>query len=440
MTDIRYEAYKIIIKVLKKNLFSDKLLDNMQKKNQASAADAGLLYALVKGVVKMHKNLDYIASKYTDPKRFENTSMKIKILIYIAIYQLRYMDKIPEHAAVNESVKIAKKLFNNKVGNFINAVLRGYLRNPEITYPEDTIQSIALEYSFPEDLIEKWLELWGEIDCRILCEYYNETPKLSIRVNRFATEPGLLKKYFEKNGIKVEASIASKNVFTTLQVKDALQDVSFSEGYYSVQDAAAALVVELVDPQANENNLDLFAAPGGKVTYTSELMLNTGKVTAVDKFPVKIKKIKRAIERLQLSNIKTYAEDAFTFGPQVADYDRVLLDVPCSGWGVFQKKSELRWQKNQDMKQLLKLQKRALETGARFVKPSGCLVYSTCTLNPEENEIQIKHFLDKHPEFTLFDASQMIEHRFVDNGMMRTLPFRDEIDGAFAVRMQKADE
>ncbi len=440
MIDIRLDAYKIIVKVLKKNLFSDKLLDDMQKKNQASDADSGLLYALVKGVVKMQKNLDYIARQYTDPKKFDNTSFKIKVLIYMALYQLVYMDKIPEHAAVNESVRIAKKMFNSKVGNFVNAVLRAYLRNPQINYPENLVQSLALKYSFPEDLIVTWIDLWGEENCQILCEYFNETPKLSIRVNKFATEPHLVKAYFAKAGIDLFNSIASPNILTTNKIKEVLQDVSFSEGYYSVQDAAAAMVVELMDPRANENNLDLFAAPGGKATYTAELMINTGKVTAVDKFPTKIKKIKRAAQRLQLSNIKTYAEDAFSFGPQVADYDRVLLDVPCSGWGVFQKKSELRWQNNQDMKQLLKLQKNALELGAKFVKPGGCLVYSTCTLNPEENEDQVNRFLEKHPEFTLYNAEKIIPKRFVENGFLKALPFRDRIDGAFAARLQKEKE
>jgi len=260
-----------------------------------------------------------------------------------------------------------------------------------------------------------------------------------MRVNRFATEPKLLKEYFERRDVIIDKTKVSENIFITNQIKEVLADVSLSEGYFSIQDGAAAMVVELLDPQLKENNLDLFAAPGGKATYIAELMMNTGKVTAVDKFPVKIKKLKRAMARLQLANIKPYAEDAFQFGPQVADYDRVLLDVPCSGWGVFQKKSELRWQKNQDMKQLLKLQRNALVTGAKFVKPGGYLVYSTCTLNIQENEEQVRNFLEKNKDFTLIDASDYLNNQYVEDGFLKVLPFRDKFDGAFAAKMQKAE-
>ena len=148
MTDIRYEAFNIIHKVLKKNLFSDKLLDGMNKKIMLAGDDASLLYPLVKGVIKMKRNLDFIASQYTDKNKFKNTSLKIKIVIYMAIYQLKYLNGVPEHAAVNESVRIAKKVFGIKVANFVNAVLRSYLRNPEIVYPENATERIAVEYSF----------------------------------------------------------------------------------------------------------------------------------------------------------------------------------------------------------------------------------------------------------------------------------------------------
>ncbi|MFO7896507.1 MAG: 16S rRNA (cytosine(967)-C(5))-methyltransferase RsmB [Candidatus Cloacimonadales bacterium] len=440
MADIRLEAHKIIYKVLKKNQFSDKLLDNLRKKMKEAEQDYALLNVLVKGVIKLQKNLDFIASQYTDQKRFANSPFKIKIVIYLALYQMIYLDKIPPHAAVNEAVELAKKLYGSKVANFVNALLRAYLRNPQISYPEDKVEKIALQYSFPTELIETWLQYWGETNTVELCEYFNQNPRLSLRVNKFATEPNLLKEYFRKRDIFLIESPATENIFTTSQIKQVLQDVAFSEGYFSIQDAAAALVVELADPHVNENNLDLFAAPGGKVTYMAELMLNTGKLTAVDKFPAKIKKIKRASERLQLSNIKTYAEDAFKFGPQVADYDRVLLDVPCSGWGVFQKKSELRWQRNQDMKQLLKLQKNALETGAKFVKPGGCLIYSTCTLNKAENEEQVENFLAKNKDFSRCNAADYLPERYVENGYLKTLPFRDKMDGAFAARLQKAED
>jgi 16S rRNA (cytosine967-C5)-methyltransferase len=437
MIDVRLEAYKIIIKVIAKNIFSDKLLHQMTKKINQAGERSDLLYVLVKGVIKMHINLEYIASLYTDPQKFSNTNIKIKILLYLGLYQLIYCDYIPQHAAVNETVSIAKKMYGEKIAKFINAILRKYLREEKIEYPTETLDRISVQHSFPKEIIEKWIEYWGEKDTEKLCVYYNQAPNLHIRINTCATNKKRLMDYLLRREIIVIESDASKNILITDQARDVLNEVSFSEGYFSIQDVSAALVVELLDPEQNESILDLFAAPGGKATYISELMRNTGELIAVDKFPNKIKKLKRAVERLQITNMKLHANDAFKFGPIAPAFDRVLLDVPCSGWGVFQKKAELRWQKNQDMKELIKLQKKVLDLGARFLRPGGVMVYSTCTLNKKENENQIENFLNRNPEFTLESAEQFIPKEFTENGYLTTLPFKHNSDGAFAARMKK---
>ena len=437
MVNIRLEAYKIIVKVLSKNLFSDKLLQQMSKRLQVANESADLLYALVKGIIKMQTNLEYIASLYTDPKKFTATNKKIKIIIYMGLYQLLYCDNIPEHAAVHETVSLAKKLYGDKIGNFVNAVLRAYLRSPQIQYPGNINERLSLEYSYPIKIIDKWLEYWGEEKTEMLCIYYNDVPKLHIRVNHMATSKSHLMQYFNRRNIKTISSEASENILISDQPREILNEIAFSEGYYSIQDTSAALVVELLNPEHDENILDLFAAPGGKATYISELMANTGEVIAVDKFPNKIKKLKQAVERLQIKNMRLNAKDAFRFGPVAAAYDKVLLDVPCSGWGVFQKKSELRWQLNQDMPKLLKLQNDALKLGTSFVKPGGFMIYSTCTLNKAENELQIKKFLEKNKDFKLIPASEFIKKKYTENGYLKILPFEHDMDGAFAAKMQK---
>ncbi|MEA2095107.1 MAG: 16S rRNA (cytosine(967)-C(5))-methyltransferase RsmB [Candidatus Cloacimonadota bacterium] len=437
MIDVRLEAYKIILKVISKNIFSDKLLHQMTKKINQAGERSDLLYVLVKGVIKMHVNLEYIASLYTDPKKFPNTNIKIKVLLYLGLYQLIYCDYIPQHAAVNETVSIAKKLYGEKIAKFINAILRKYLREEIIEYPKETLDRISVQYSFPKEIIEKWIEYWGVENTEKLCKYYNQPPNLHIRINTCATNKKRLMDYLLRREIIVIESDASENILITDQARDVLNEVSFSEGYFSIQDVSAALVVELLNPAQNESIIDFFAAPGGKATYIAELMRNTGELIAVDKFPNKIKKLKRAVERLQITNIKLHANDAFRFGPIAPAYDRVLLDVPCSGWGVFQKKAELRWQKNQNIKELLKLQKKALDLGARFLRPGGIMVYSTCTLNKEENEKQIENFLNRNPEFTLESADQFIPKEFTENGYLTTLPSIHNSDGAFAARMKK---
>ena len=437
MINVRLEAYKIILKVISKNIFSDKLLHQMTKKINQAGERSDLLYVLVKGVIKMQTNLEYIASGYTDPKKFSNTNNKIKILLYMGLYQLIYCDYIPQHASVNETVAIAKKMYGEKVANFINAVLRKHIREEKINYPTETVDRIAVQHSFPKTIIEKWIEYWGVEDTEKLCVYYNQSPNLHIRVNTCATNKKRLMDYLLRREIVVIESDASENILITDQARDVLNEVSFSEGYFSIQDVSAALVVELLKPELNESILDLFAAPGGKATYIAELMRNSGELIAVDKFPNKIKKLKRAVERLQITNMKLHASDAFKFGPIAPAYDRVLLDVPCSGWGVFQKKAELRWQKNQDMKELIKLQKKALDLGSKFLCPGGILVYSTCTLNKEENEAQIENFLNRNPEFILESAEQFIPEEFTVEGFLKTLPFKHNSDGAFAARMKK---
>ncbi|MFC1898131.1 16S rRNA (cytosine(967)-C(5))-methyltransferase RsmB [Candidatus Cloacimonadota bacterium] len=437
MINVRLEAYKIILKVLSKKIFSDKLLSQMRKKILFAGEDSQLLYVLVKGIIKMRKNLDFIATHHTDRTKWENTNIKFKILIYIGLYQIIYCDGIPEHAAVNETVNLAKKQYGDKIAKFINAVLRSYLRNPELNFPTDPNAKFAVQYSFPQSLIDNWIDNWGTEKTEKLCRYFNEVPRLHIRINSVATSRSRLTEYFNRREILVEESAASQNMLLGSQPQKILNDVAFSEGYYSIQDTSAALVVELMKPQMQESVLDLFAAPGGKATYIAEFMANTGEVIAIDKFPNKIKKLKQALERLKLVNVKEQAIDAFNFGPVAPAYDRVLLDVPCSGWGVFQKKAELRWQENQDIPKLLKLQEAALKLGASFTIVGGYLIYSTCTMNEQENERQVEKFLAKNRNFKLIPAESFLGNEYTRDGFLKTLPFEHKMDGAFAAKMQR---
>ncbi len=439
MMDVRLEAYKIIYKVLKKNLFSDKLLHQLRASNSDQIENMELLYRLVKGVVKMHKNLDYLITPHIDPVKFQKTDLKIKIILYLGVYQLAYCDYIPDYAALNESVSMAKKLFGEKISQFVNGVLRNFQRNNKVEYPSDKAAELANRFSFPEQIIETWIDLWGTTATSDLCSFYNQTPELSIRINNHATNREKLVKYFQRRGIELTESPASENILITNRISEVLNDVAFSEGYFSVQDASAAMVVELMHPNPHESILDLFAAPGGKATYAAEMMGDTGEIIATDKFPNKIKKLKQAINRLQLTNIKPIVEDAFKYGPRAPAFDKVLLDVPCSGWGVFQKKAELRWQVNQDLPKLIKLQEAALKFGRQFVKPGGYLIYSTCTLNPRENEQQIENFLSKNSDFSLEPAGKYLPENYVENNFLLTLPFKHKIDGAFAAKLKKKD-
>ncbi|HOL33987.1 MAG TPA: 16S rRNA (cytosine(967)-C(5))-methyltransferase RsmB [Candidatus Syntrophosphaera thermopropionivorans] len=435
---VREEAYYTILKVFKDTEFSDTLLHQRAKKLKGSKENVALFYNMVKGVIKMRLKLDYILSQYTDKDKFAQTDIKIKTWLYLGLYQMMYLDSIPNHAAINETVELAKKNMGEKVGDFVNAILRAYQRNPEVKYPEDPVLRIAYEHSYPPELIAKWIELWGEEDTEYLALFYNENPRLHIRVNTTATTRDKLIQYFTKRDIPVTPSPVSKITILTDAADEVLEDVAFSEGYFSIQDTSSTLIVDLLDPHPEENILDLFAAPGGKCTYIAEKMVNTGEVVAVDKIPNKMKLLKQAADRLQLTNIKQVVTDAFRYGPVAPAYDRVLADVPCSGWGVFGRKADLRWQANKNIEELVKLQEKALDYAANFVRAGGILVYSTCTLNPAENEEQIKKFLQRNPKFTLVNAKEILPSDFVVEGMFKTLPFKHDMDGAFAAKMRKA--
>ena len=435
---VREEAYYTILKVFKDTEFSDTLLHQRAKKLKGSKENVALFYNMVKGVIKMRLKLDYILSQYTDQDKFAQTDIKIKTWLYLGLYQMMYLDSIPNHAAINETVELAKKNMGEKVGDFVNAILRAYQRNPEVKYPEDPVLRIAYEHSYPPELIAKWIELWGEEDTEYLALFYNENPRLHIRVNTTATTRDKLIQYFTKRDIPVTPSPVSKITILTNAADEVLEDVAFSEGYFSIQDTSSTLIVDLLDPHPEENILDLFAAPGGKCTYIAEKMVNTGEVVAVDRIPNKMKLLKQAADRLQLTNIKQVVTDAFRYGPVAPAYDRVLADVPCSGWGVFGRKADLRWQANKNIEELVKLQEKALDYAANFVRAGGILVYSTCTLNPAENEEQIKKFLQRNPKFTLVNAKEILPSDFVVEGMFKTLPFKHDMDGAFAAKMRKA--
>lgn len=435
MINLRNEAYSILLKVFKDNLFSDKLLHKYH--NKINNNEERLLYNLVKGTIKRKVKLDYIANSLTDEAKFDKTDLKIKTLIYLSLYQLLYCSSIPSYATVNESVELAKKLFNEKVASFLNALLRSYLNNPEITYPQDIVKRLSVEHSYPEYLIENWLSQFGEEETELLCMYFNDNPKLSIRVNSIATTAEKLVKYFEKKGVTLNRYEGIHNVFHSDRPEILLNDVALGEGYYSVQDASAAMIVNCLDPQKNESIIDFFAGPGGKVTYIAELMNNTGEIIAIDKSPQKIKKIRKNLSTLQLNNTILVKEDFKHFGPKAPAYHRVILDVPCTGWGVLQKKPELRWQQNQDLQSLLKLQENALNYGSEFVRPGGFLVYSTCTMNPEENEIQVEKFLKRNKNFTPVDINGLIPKKYTDGFYLKTIPHAHNMDGAFAAKMQK---
>ena len=212
----------------------------------------------------------------------------------------------------------------------------------------------------------------------------------------------------------------------------------FRQGYFSIQDESAALPILILAPQSGERVIDMCAAPGGKTTFIGELMKNEGEILAIDKYPSKLNLINMSCERLGIQNVKTITTDSSIFETELAD--KVLVDVPCSGLGTLRKKPDIKWRREpEDLPHLVTQQSELLENAAKLVRAGGVLVYSTCSTEPEENNQQVKTFLEKHPEFTVDDASKYVNKTCVtQDGFVETFPHRHHIDGSFAVRLVKA--
>jgi len=414
-------VHKIIYLVFYKGGYSSELL----VKYAPSSHEVGLLYFLVKGVIKYQINLEFIAKKYA-----QKLDDKTRVVVYIGLYSLKYANALPDYVVVKNSVDLAKKILSKKKSGFVNALLRNFCRdNKETLYPKKNY--LALKYSYPSELVAMWVGYWGEVKTEKLCKYFNEPSKISLRCRNSKD----VFEYFRAKNTEIQKSSLSNEILLTSD-KSVLRDDMFVKGMYTVQDASASLVVDLLRPEKNDIILDAFAAPGGKTTHIAQKLQNTGKVIAVDLQEKKIEKIVENLRRLKLNNVTTVCKNIFNFESKTK-FDKIILDVPCSGLGVLGKKAELRYGLNHSKKQLIKLQKKALLHCQKFLRVGGVLVYSTCTLDKAENEHIIKYFLQKNAEFKLVEASEYLDSKVCENGFLKVLPFEHRCDGAFGARLKK---
>jgi 16S rRNA (cytosine967-C5)-methyltransferase len=343
---------------------------------------------------------------------------------------------------VNEAVEFVKRIRGEKPAGLVNAVLRNILRNLEgIRYPdpaEDRLQYLAVYYSHPAWLVRRWIDRFGEEETQKLLIANNERPSLSLRINRLKVEPGEFLRLLEQQQIQYSGSEYLGHFVRVRGLSKIGQMDLFRTGYFTIQDESAALPSLLVDPRPGETVIDLCAAPGGKTTGMAELMKNQGEVIAVDKYEAKLSQIRGAAERLGLRNITPVLADGLSF--EHHQVDRVLIDAPCSGVGILTKKPDIKWKREaRDIPVLAHLQHDLLENGARLVKPGGVLVYSTCSIEPEENEQVVRTFLEQHPEFRLEDGRNFVSKDLVTaEGYVATYPHRHGMDGSFAVRLLKS--
>lgn len=423
----RKTSYLALLDVESKKAYSNLALNHQIIVNKPHAQ--GFVRELVYGVLESKLTLDYYIDLLVKDGIRSLRAQELTIL-RMGIYQLKYMNSVPEYAAVNESVALAKKYCRGKSG-FINGVLREYLnKKMQLRMPdrnEDEIRYLSIKYSYAPWIIELWLEHYSPDFVEALLKAGNETPPTTIRLNWLKVMKDDLIQNLEAKNFKVEEGQVCQNA---LHVKGnhLLDTELYKMGMFTPQDESSILVAEKLDPKHGETIMDVCAAPGGKTTAIAERMNNTGKIIASDIYRRKLDLIDKEAKRLGITNIQTRSWDATRVDSSMLQKaDRVLVDAPCSGLGVIRRKPEIKYKEFTEYVELLpKKQLAILSASSSYVKPGGTLLYSTCTINPKENEKVTEKFLRKNPSFKIVDRVVLF-------------PNVDETDGFYICVMRKED-
>jgi 16S rRNA (cytosine967-C5)-methyltransferase len=440
----RQAAYSVLLRILKEGCYADQLMDRELSSGRLSGPDRGLFAELVFGVLRRQGTLDHILSGLL-AQPLARQEPQVLIFLRLGLYQLLYLDRIPESAAVNESVNLAKQVLPRASG-LVNAVLRNYLRHKDsVTYPDAVAApaaSIAARHSHPAWLVKLWFSQLGEAETEPLAEASSRQPPLTLRANTLATTREELLEKFAANGITA-APCRFSPFGLTVEGRHHIPGLpGFREGLFAVQDESSQMAGILLDPQSGERVLDTCAAPGGKATHLAQLMGNRGELLAMDNSGSKLPLIQEAAQRLGITIIRTRAADLLQSAAFPADaFDRVLLDAPCSGLGVIRRNPEAKWRLTpEDITRLAAVQKVMLKNAIRMLRPGGVLLYSTCSTTLEENEAVVGDFLSRHPHCVLENLNELFpvyRELFTAEGMFRAWPHRYNMDGFFSARIRK---
>ena len=449
MLSARALALQVLLAWHRTGTYPDQLLRDLLGKNpQIKTLDRALLYQLVYGVLRWQGKLDWVLKQFSQ-RPLDKLSLKTLFILRLGIFQLLFLSRIPVSAAVNESVKLAKSSRAPWTAKFVNAVLRSLVRGKAtLSFPsrEDPVSHLVVNFSHPAWLVEHWLETFGFEKTETLCQANNQIPLLFIRVNTLKINREQLLERFLPKALRVETTFFSpEGIRVEEPEKPLAQDALHQQGMFQIQDEASQLIAPMVDPQPGERILDLCAGAGGKAGHLAQLMNNQGSILAVDLHPEKIKALLENAQRLGATIIQGMVGDGLKkdlFPKAILPFDRILIDAPCSGWGVIGRNPDLKWRLGpQDSPRLARMQNKFLQNAAVWLKPKGILVYCTCTLSREENQDVIQNFLNQHPEFKLEDVSPFLPgpaRKLIDaQGFFQTWPPAHRMDGFFAARFKK---
>lgn len=448
--DARSCAVKIICRCERTDSYLEKLIDAELKNDSLNDFDKALLNEISHGVIRWMRRLDWFLNGFYRGN-YEKCLPEVRNAMRVALYQILFLNKIPYSAAVNEAVEFIKRIHGEKHAGVVNGLLRTIIRTLEnLVWPTreiDEVNYLGIIQSHPNWMVRRWINRFGFDDAVKLCEENNKRPVMSLRVNSLKISNGDFENYLKEKNLYYKNGNYLDNFFTTKTMSKIYTDELFRQGFFSVQDESAGLVAKLMDPQKEDLIIDVCSAPGGKTSHMSELMNNEGQIIAVEKYLSRIEVMGKNLERLGVKNVKKLHDDICQPGSKelketlLGKADKVLVDAPCSGLGVLSKKPDIKWKRVlEDINNLQKLQIEILENSVKYLKPSGVLVYSTCTTEAEENMEVVNIFLSNHPEFSIERAGKFVSEKVVNkDGCIELFPHIHNVDGAFSVRLVRSE-
>ncbi|WP_053219715.1 16S rRNA (cytosine(967)-C(5))-methyltransferase RsmB [Virgibacillus senegalensis] len=442
---LRKTALDILIRVGENGGFSHLLIDQAIRKQGFDQRDEALLTEIVYGTIQRKLTLDYFLDSFLD--RRKKIDGWVKWLLYMSIYQMHYLNKVPDHAIIHESVEIAKQKGHNGISSFVNGILRNMQRNgfPDFSTIDDQAKKLSVETSHPLWLVERWISLYGVDTTEKMCLANLQHKSISVRVQPMKIARDKAMQELMEEGYEVESSIFSPQGINVLS-GNVLKSRLFHSGALTVQDQTSMLAAEVLAAEPEMTVLDACSAPGGKTTHIAEKMNNRGEIHAYDLHSKKAKLVTTRAAELDLTIIDAKQADSRKLGEvyEAEHFDRILLDAPCSGLGVLRGKPDIKYHKNEkDIHTLSAIQIELLEKVSALLKKGGKLVYSTCTVDKAENEAVVQAFLSNHEEFKVDTefVNELPEALTKAEGLskwgLQIFPYEFDTDGFFLTRLTR---
>lgn len=447
MKNSRLIALEIIYDIQINGGYSNLTIEKHFKDIELSIEDKNFIREIVYGTIENDIYLNWVIELFSKIK-LKKISEKVLILLKLSIYQLIFLEKVPQYSICDEANKIATKVSNIGAKKFVNGILRSIIREKDTI--EDRLEEIknrnfeeylGIKYSMPIWIIKRWINQYGEKDTCEILEYFVGKPDFCIRVNTLKIDREELLLRFESYGIKCDKTkyaddgikIDNPNNITNLE--------EFKKGMFIIQDESSMLVAQAINPKSDEVILDMCSAPGGKTTHISQKMRNEGLVIARDIHAHKIKLIDANCKRLGITNVQSEIQNSLEINEKdIKKYDTILLDAPCSGFGIIKRKPEIKYNRTeQDLEDIIKLQEELIENAYAMLKKGGILLYSTCSIDAEENKMQIAKVLDKKM-FELVSFEKEINIDGAEKGYVQIIPYKHNMDGFFIAKLRKIGE